>query len=105
MVETALRWLVHHSALRMENTGRGGETEVNGSGEGTINEEKRGNDGIIIGASSVGQLRTNLLDIEKGPLPKEVVEILDKAWEVIRSAGNSPEYWHLKLEYTYGFDD
>lgn len=78
MVETALRWCMHHSALRTRAKG--------------------GNDGIIIGASSVEQLESNLKDFEKGPLPEDVVEALDKAW-MIRKA-SAPPYWHGKNEYT-----
>ncbi|RPA93619.1 Aldo/keto reductase [Choiromyces venosus 120613-1] len=81
MAETALRWLVHHSALKI----------------------KDGNDGIIIGVSSLDQLKQNLDAAEKGPLPEEVVEVLDTAWAEVK--GRGPNYWHLKLEYTYSFDD
>lgn len=77
MVETALRWLVNHSALNI----------------------KDGNDGIIIGVSSLDQLDENLRDCEKGPLPEEVVQALDKAWAV--SIAETPNYWHLDLKYTY----
>jgi len=77
MVETALRWVANHSALKF----------------------KDGNDGIIIGVSSLAQLDENLLDCEKGPLPEEVVEALDKAWLVSKT--QTPNYWHLDLEYTY----
>ncbi|KAF9160582.1 hypothetical protein BGX21_005600 [Mortierella sp. AD011] len=59
LVESALRWLVHHSGL--------------GS-----------NDGIIIGASSINHLQSNLEDLEKGPLPKEVLEVFDGAWEDVK---------------------
>jgi aflatoxin B1 aldehyde reductase len=62
MVETALRWCVHHSALKMVDKG--------------------GNDGIITGVSSYDQLVSNLKDMEKGPLPEDVVKALDKAWYV-----------------------
>jgi aflatoxin B1 aldehyde reductase len=72
LIETALRWCVHHSKLNME-------------------KEKGGNDGIIIGVSSLKQLEGNIKDLEKGPLPKEVVEALDKAWEGI--GGSCPNYW------------
>jgi aflatoxin B1 aldehyde reductase len=41
---------------------------------------KDGNDGIIIGVSSFKQLEGNLTDLEKGPLPDDVVQILDEAW-------------------------
>lgn len=72
LIETALRWIIHHSKL---NTDR----------------SKGGNDGIIVGVSSVKQLEGNIKDLEKGPLPDEVVETLDKAWEVV--GGSCPAYW------------
>lgn len=72
LIETALRWVVHHSKLNMKR-------------------EEGGNDGIIIGVSSLKQLEGNITDLEKGPLPKEVVEALDKAWEGI--GGTCPSYW------------
>ncbi|KAJ5224861.1 uncharacterized protein N7469_008364 [Penicillium citrinum] len=78
LVETALRWVHHHSALKMENGGR---------------------DGVLVGVSSFGQLETNLQDLQKGPLPEEVVEALDKAWLIAKPY--SPPYWHLDLKYTY----
>ncbi|KAK5992305.1 Aldo-keto reductase [Cladobotryum mycophilum] len=77
MLETALRWTVHHSALKI----------------------KDGNDGIIIGVSSVEQLESNLVDLEKGPLPNEVVEALDEAWKIAKA--DSIVYWHGDLEYGY----
>lgn len=77
MLETALRWCVHHSALKVQD----------------------GNDGIIIGVSSLQQLEGNLNDLEKGPLPEEVVQALDQAWKVAEPA--TPNYWHLDLKYTY----
>jgi aflatoxin B1 aldehyde reductase len=77
LVETALRWIVHHSKLGI----------------------KGGNDGILIGVSSVGQLKSNLKDCEKGPLPEEVVKALDEGWAIAKPT--SPDYWHMKLEYKY----
>jgi aflatoxin B1 aldehyde reductase len=77
MIETALRWTVHHSQLKI----------------------KDGNDGILIGISSVAQLEDNLTNLEKGPLPEGVVKALDEAWEV--SKADSVPYWHGELEYTY----
>jgi len=65
--EIALRWIVHHSALKKEY-----------------------NDAVIIGASSLGHLETNLKDFEKGPLPEEVVTELDDIWHKV--APNSPPY-------------
>ncbi|KAF2501448.1 aflatoxin B1 aldehyde reductase member 2 [Lophium mytilinum] len=65
LLETALRWCVHHSDLK---------TRVKG-----------GNDGIIIGISSLRQLESNLADLEKGPLPEEVVKVLDEAWAITKA--------------------
>jgi len=53
--QAALRWLQHHSALTPE-------------------------DGVILGASSVKQLEANIIDSEGGPLPDEVVQLLENAW-------------------------
>jgi aflatoxin B1 aldehyde reductase len=78
MVEIALRWCVHHSALNV-NVG--------------------GGDGIITGFSSFAQLETNLTDLQKGPLPAEVVDALDSAWG--QSQADSNSFWHGKLEYGY----
>jgi aflatoxin B1 aldehyde reductase len=74
MVETALRWVVNHSALNV----------------------KDGTDGVIIGVSSLEQLDENLADCEKGPLPQEVLDALDKAWLV--SKPDTLNYWHLDLK-------
>jgi aflatoxin B1 aldehyde reductase len=56
LLEMALRWCVHHSALKVMD----------------------GNDGVIIGVSSLRQLEGNLRDLEKGPLPEDVVQALDQ---------------------------
>lgn len=77
VIETALRWMVHHSGLKITD----------------------GNDGILIGISSVSQLEENLTHLEKGPLPDEVLQAVDQAWEVNRA--ESVPYWHGELEYTY----
>ncbi|KAF2838328.1 Aldo/keto reductase [Patellaria atrata CBS 101060] len=77
LLETAFRWVMHHSALNV----------------------KDGNDGIIIGVSSLAQLEGNLNDLEKGPLPEEVVKALDDAWLINKAT--APPYWHLELKYTY----
>ncbi|KAF2729736.1 Aldo/keto reductase [Polyplosphaeria fusca] len=79
LIDAAMRWLVYHSALRMRYSG--------------------GNDGLVIGASSISQLKNNLEVIERGPLPKEVVDVLDRGWRIAK--GQAPEYWHLDLNYTY----
>ncbi|KAF2484020.1 NADP-dependent oxidoreductase domain-containing protein [Neohortaea acidophila] len=78
MLDIALRWLVHHSALNIKDGG---------------------NDGIIIGMSSIQQLEQNLKGLEGGPLPEEVLKKLDEAWLITKP--NTANYWHLKLEYTY----
>ncbi|KAI5814891.1 aldehyde reductase [Pyronema omphalodes] len=58
-VEAALRWILFHSILGNK-------------------------DGIIMGASRIEQMEQNMKCIEKGPLPKEVADAFEKAWEVIR---------------------
>jgi len=73
MIETALRWVVNHSALNIMD----------------------GNDGVIIGCSSVAQLDENLKDCKKGPLPAEIVEALDKAWSVTKV--DTPNYWRMEF--------
>ncbi len=78
MLEIGLRWCMHHSALKIQDGGR---------------------DGVIIGVSSLSQLVSNLKDLEKGPLPEQVVKDLDEAWMV--SKATTPQYWHLDLNYTY----
>ncbi|CAK5278230.1 unnamed protein product [Mycena citricolor] len=55
--EIALRWINHHSLMKREY-----------------------GDSILIGASSMAHLRQNLIDLDKGPLPEDVVLVLDEAW-------------------------
>lgn len=67
--EVALRWLEHHSQLKEEM-----------------------GDAIIVGASSVKHLEDNLVDLEKGPLPEEVVQAVEEAWPLVK--GVAPNYFH-----------
>jgi aflatoxin B1 aldehyde reductase len=69
IAEVALRWLKHHSMLVVEN-----------------------HDAIIVGASSLKHLEENLVDLEKGPLPEDVLEALEKAWLLTKPV--APKYWH-----------
>lgn len=78
LIETALRWVHHHSDLNMKGGGR---------------------DGIIIGVSSLAQLEQNLTDCEKGPLPEEVVQALDKAWHIAKP--DAAGYYRGELKYGY----
>lgn len=78
LIETAFRWLVHHSKLDI------------GAGRP---------DGIILGVSSQQQLESNLTDLEKGPLPEEVIKVLDEAWLIAKPT--AANYWHGELKYTY----
>eukprot|EP00794_Sanderia_malayensis_P014253 gene14253-15740_t len=64
--EAALRWMVHHSGLES-------------------------NDGIIVGASKMEHLESNLKALEKGPLHKDVVEAFQNAWTGIK--GDCPSYY------------
>lgn len=67
--EIAMRWLKHHSVLVGEH-----------------------GDAIIVGASSLKHLEENLNDLEKGPLPEDVLEELEKAWLIVKPV--APKYWH-----------
>ncbi|KAF3018996.1 hypothetical protein E8E14_012843 [Neopestalotiopsis sp. 37M] len=67
-VQCALRWLEHHSKLQTSG------------------------DAIIVGASSAAQLEDNLQALEQGPLPDDVVDALDRAWEIAK--GSSWNYFH-----------
>ncbi|KAJ8587980.1 Aldo/keto reductase [Rhizopogon salebrosus TDB-379] len=67
--EVALRWISHHSSLSRE-----------------------AGDAVIIGASSAKHIEQNLLDLEKGPLPDEVVKTLEDAWLSVKAI--STNYWH-----------
>lgn len=60
--EAALRWTSHHSLLKKEH-----------------------GDAVIIGASSAAQLEENLSNLEKGPLPEEVVQAFDEAWTIMKT--------------------
>ncbi|KAJ1557114.1 hypothetical protein HK405_000797 [Cladochytrium tenue] len=59
--ELANRWAAYHSALRGEH-----------------------GDGLIIGASSLEQLRATLTGLDKGPLPADVVAKIDAVWEIAK---------------------
>jgi aflatoxin B1 aldehyde reductase len=77
LVEVGFRWLRHHSALKME----------------------LGSDGILIGVSTLDQLKSNLDAIESGPLSDNLLEALDEAWRLCKTTA-SP-YWFFDLEYGY----
>jgi len=51
---------------------------------------------LLMGASSAAHLESNLVDLEKGPLPDEVVGALDRGWERIR--GLSWKHWNGKYD-------
>jgi aflatoxin B1 aldehyde reductase len=65
--EATLRWLMHHSILGEE-------------------------DGVILGASSLGQMEENLRACEGGPLSGEIVGEFERAWERFSGAGYSKFY-------------
>ncbi|KAI0826486.1 Aldo/keto reductase [Trametes gibbosa] len=67
--EVALRWVSHHSLMRREH-----------------------GDAVLIGASSVQHIEQNLKDLEKGPLPEDVVKALDDAWLAVSPYSSS--YFH-----------
>ena len=56
--EACIRWLAFHSKLRA-------------------------GDGIIFGASKVSYIPQNAEAIRKGPLPEEVVSVMDNLWKTV----------------------
>ncbi|KAI0371015.1 Aldo/keto reductase [Pilatotrama ljubarskyi] len=69
LAEVALRWISHHSLMKREY-----------------------GDAVLIGASSVKHIEENLNDLEKGPLPEEVLKVLDDAW--LSVSPYATEYFH-----------
>ncbi|RPD64666.1 Aldo/keto reductase [Lentinus tigrinus ALCF2SS1-7] len=69
LAEIALRWVSHHSLMKREF-----------------------GDAVIIGASSTKHIEQNLIDLEKGPLPEEVLKVLDEAWLSVMPYAK--EYFH-----------
>ncbi|KAL8991641.1 MAG: hypothetical protein Q9169_007794 [Polycauliona sp. 2 TL-2023] len=57
MMEVAIRWIVHYSAVQ---------------------------DGIIIGGSKRSHFEKTASIINKGPLPEEILEVVDAVWEKIK---------------------
>lgn len=62
MDELSIRWLAYHSALQDQ-------------------------DGIILGASKVGQITKNVEQIKKGPLDDKVAKELSDLWESVKQDG------------------
>ena len=60
-VQAAFGWLIHHSRL-----------------------DPSAGDGIILGASRIEQLRENLTAVQGPALDAEIVDILDRGWEITR---------------------
>ena len=68
MVETALRWLNHHSLMRGAQ-----------------------NDGIVIGVTTMDHLMSNLQACEGTGLPEAIVAAYDRAWKITQL--DCPEYF------------
>lgn len=58
----ALRWVLHHSALRADL-----------------------GDAMIVGASSLEQLKENLEYCQQGPLPDEIVKVVEEVWPLAKA--------------------
>lgn len=70
IIEATYRWLMNHSMLSQE----------------------RG-DAVLIGASKFNHLKQNIDCAKAGPLPRDIVEAFEKAWEITK--GDSPKYFTL----------
>ncbi len=69
-IEATYRWLAYHSMLNAE----------------------RG-DAILIGASKLNHLLSNMETVKAGSLPEDIVAAFDEAWKITK--GDSPEYFTL----------
>lgn len=63
-VEVASRWIVHHSVLSE-------------------------NDGIVVGASRLAQVGDTVTHIRKGPLPQEVIVLVEGIWDAVKHTRGS----------------
>ncbi len=70
IVEASYRWLAYHSMLK----------------------EERG-DGIIVGVSKITQLQQNVEAVKQGPLPDDIVDAFEDAWNICRP--DAPEYFRF----------
>lgn len=70
LIEGTYIWMAYHSML---NANRG--------------------DALIVGASKLSHLKQNLASIKAGPLPQELVNSFEEAWNITK--GDSPEYFTL----------
>lgn len=70
IIEATYRWLAYHSML---NGDRG--------------------DAILIGASKLNHLISNMETVKAGPLPEDIVAAFEDAWKITK--GDSPEYFTL----------
>ena len=68
VIEAAYRWLAHHSMLKGD----------------------RG-DAVIIGASKLDRLRQNIETLRGGPLPDDMLPVMEQAWKHCRA--DSREYF------------
>jgi len=68
LLKLAFAWLIHHSKLKGENM-----------------------DGIIIGASNMTHLQSNVLHYKSDPLPEGLLKYCDEAWNLC--AGDCPNYF------------
>ena len=57
-IDAALRWAYYHSSLEKS-------------------------DGIILGASSIKQVKSNIESIRRGPLPQKCLDTFEHIWETL----------------------
>ena len=50
-------------------------------------------DAILIGASKLNHLLSNMETVKAGPLPEDMAAAFDEAWKITK--GDSPEYFTL----------
>lgn len=63
----ALRWVLHHSLI-----------------------DEKLDDGVIIGGSSIEQIEANLKICDEGPLPEELVKVIEDVWTQAKDVAPQP---------------
>ena len=100
LTSAAMRWMYHHSKLKVSFCAWK-EFKANFSrlyqylewlkGEKNLLLQGEHGDGVIIGMSTMEQLKQNLAASEEGPLDKQVVAAFDEAWNLV--AHECPNYF------------
>ncbi|KAK3512741.1 hypothetical protein QTP70_023522, partial [Hemibagrus guttatus] len=90
LTSAALRWMYHHSQLRVRVPESSTEYSRNDKDLISGHRAELG-DAVIIGMSTMEQLEENLAAAEEGPLKQEVVDAFKRGWDLV--AHECPNYF------------